>query len=110
MVQRVTRTTEEDVEKLDLKFQCPNCERNIPYESSLATHRRLLCKPPPSSAEKCLSPCPSVCAKIAVRKWDDLGRFDWHMSTVARVQNGKRMYVSAEYFEDEPREPLRLVL
>ncbi len=51
-VQRVTRTTEEDVEKMDFKSQCPDCERKFPYESSLATHRRLHCKTPPPSAEQ----------------------------------------------------------
>ncbi len=68
----------------------------------------LHCKPPPSSAEQYRSPYPPVGAKITIRKWDDLGRFDRHMSTVARVNNRKRMCVSVEYFDDEPREPLCL--
>ncbi len=43
--QRVSRTTEEDIDAMDFIFKCDNCNRKFPYPSSLAAHRRLLCKP-----------------------------------------------------------------
>ncbi len=54
------------------------------------------------------SPCPTLGTTIAIRKWDDLGRFDWHLCVVARVNDRKRMRVSVEFFDEEPREPLQL--
>ncbi len=57
--QRVTRTSKEDVEEMDFTFQCLGCKRKFLYEneSSIATHRRLHCKSPPSTADH-RSPCP----------------------------------------------------
>ena len=106
--QRVSRTTEEDVDTMDFKFKCDNCDRKFPYPSSLATHRRLHCKPRTPTVEQNPFPCPSSGTTIAIRKWDDLGRFDWHLCVVARINDRKRMRVSVEYFDDEPRESLHL--
>ncbi len=45
---------------------------------------------------------------LATRKRDDMDQYDWHLCTVARINDRKRMRVSVECFDDEPREPLYL--
>ncbi len=35
-------------------------------------------------------------------------RYDWHLCTVVRINDRNGMRVSVQYFDDEPREPLRL--
>lgn len=93
-VQIVTRATEEDAEKIDFKFHCPDCERNFQCDISLAAHCRL--QPPPSSAEQCLSPCPPAGNKILIRELKNLDVLDWRMRTLSKVNNRKRACPSVE--------------
>ncbi len=91
---KVSPTTEEDVESMDLKFLGHDCHRKFPYKSSLMTHCRLRCKIRPAKG-----------SVAAIRKWDDKGRFHWHLATVSRINNRKQMRVSVKYFDGEQYEP-----
>ncbi len=82
---------------MDFKFQCNDSPRNFPCKSSLLTHRRLHCKR-----------CPAKGSVLAIRKWDDKGRFYWHLATVSRVNSRKQMRVFVVYFDGELYESLNL--
>ncbi len=67
--QRICCTIEEDIHEIDFKYRGEGCERKFPYSSSVATHRRLHCKPPtPNAISTLLYGCESWKLTESVRR------------------------------------------
>ena len=93
---------------MNFKYQCTSCNREFPFQSSLSIHVRLLCKPLQDNPVQDHNGCPVAGSTLAIRKWDDQGRWDWHKCQVLRKSNDPKKRVTVIYFDDEPKEVLCL--
>ena len=85
---------------MNFKFKCNDCNRIFTYATSLVMYLRLYCRKRDQD--------PSLCREIGlireVRKREDKGRYGWHLETVSKINDRKRMRSSVKYFDGESYE------